>query len=73
MNTVTVKRATGTKLSFEVSAPLPLFDSHIVDIPVAYEYDVTADGQRFLVTTKNAAGFTLPLNVTVNWDAGLKK
>jgi len=73
MNAVTVKAVTGTKPSFEASAPRPLFDSHIVDIPVAFEYDVTADGNRFLVTTKNAVGYALPLNVVVNWNAGLKK
>jgi Tol biopolymer transport system component len=73
MNAVTVKAVSGTKPSFEASAPLPLFDAHIVDIPVAFEYDVTADGKRFLVTTNNAAGYAPPLNVVVNWSAGLKK
>jgi hypothetical protein len=64
---------TGTKPSFEASAPLPLFDTHIVNIPVANEYDVTADGKRFLVVTNNAAGYAPLLNVVVNWNAGLKK
>jgi Tol biopolymer transport system component len=73
MNAVTVKAVSGTKPSFEASAPVPLFDSHIVDIRVAFDYDVTADGKRFLVTTNNAAGYAPPLNVVVNWNAGLKK
>jgi len=73
MNAVTGKAVSGTKPSFEASAPLPLFDSHIVDIPVAFEYDVTADGKRFLVTTNNAAIYAPPLNVVVNWNAELKK
>ncbi len=73
MNAVTVKAVSGTKPSFEASAPVPLFDTHIVDLPVAFDYDVTADGKRFLVTTKNAAGYAEPLNVVVNWNAGLKK
>jgi hypothetical protein len=37
-----------------------------------FEYDVTADGKRFLLDT--AGGDSAPvLNVVVNWDAGLKK
>jgi serine/threonine protein kinase/Tol biopolymer transport system component len=73
MNAVTVKAVSGTKPSFEASAPLPLFDAHIVDIPVAFEYDVTADGKRFLVTTNNFAGYAPTLNVVLNWNAALKK
>jgi dipeptidyl aminopeptidase/acylaminoacyl peptidase len=73
INAVIVKAGSGTKPSFEASAPVPLFDSHIVDIPVAFDYDVTADGKRFLVTTHNTAGYAPSLNVVVNWNAGLKK
>jgi hypothetical protein len=73
MNAVTVKAVSGAKPSFEASAPLPLFDAHIVDIPVAFEYDVTADGKRFVVTTKNFAGYAPTLNVVVNWNAALTK
>jgi hypothetical protein len=32
-----------------------------------FQYDVTADGKRFLNTT-NAAGSTPPLTVVVNWN-----
>ena len=73
MNAVTVKAVSGTRPAFEAGAPLPLFDSHIVDIAVAIDYDVTADGKRFLVTTSNTANYAPPLNVMVNWSAGLKK
>ena len=35
-------------------------------------YDVTADGQRFLVQEPAAGGNDNPLTVIVNWQAGLK-
>ena len=35
-------------------------------------YDVTADGNRFLVNTNNLAA-SPPLTMVVNWTAGLKK
>ena len=41
-------------------------------IPV-FEYDVTADGKRFLVDTNTATASAPPLNVVVNWNAGLNK
>jgi len=38
-----------------------------------HQYDVTADGKRFLVTTTAAGASAPPLTVVVNWTAGLKK
>jgi Tol biopolymer transport system component len=37
------------------------------------QYDVSADGQRFLINQQTAAGPGLPLNVVVNWTAPLQK
>jgi len=38
------------------------------------EYDVTADGKRFLIITAGGAGeASPPLTVVTNWTAGLKK
>src|SRR5262249_62278616 len=75
MNAVEVKAVPGPTPSFVPGVPVPLFDSHIV--PSAYgvfEYDVTADGKRFLVVTIGAdAVSSPPLNVVVNFNAGLKK
>jgi serine/threonine protein kinase len=75
MTAVTVKAAAGPKLSFEAGTPVPLFDPHIVATPgiPAFEYDVTAGGKRFLVDTNTATASAPPLNVVVNWNAGLKK
>jgi Tol biopolymer transport system component len=36
-------------------------------------YDVTADGQRFLIATQVEEVSTTPVNVIVNWKAGLKR
>jgi Tol biopolymer transport system component len=75
MMAVEVKAVTEPKRSFETSAPVPLFESHIIETGafLPFQYDVTADGKRFLVTT-TAAGASSPLlNVVVNWNAGLKK
>ena len=38
-----------------------------------FQYDVTADGKRFLVVANNAAASSPPLIVVVNWAAASKK
>jgi hypothetical protein len=39
-----------------------------------FEYDVTADGKRFLIDTTGASGAASPpLTVVTNWTAGLRK
>jgi hypothetical protein len=42
---------------------------------VIFEYDVTADGKRFLINTVGGPGAapSPPLTVVTNWTAGLKK
>ena len=78
MMAVTVKAAAGSKLTFE--KPTTLFDSHIAGLNITYfNYDVTADGKRFLVATTGAAADPSsptgvpPLTVLVNWNRELKK
>jgi len=36
-------------------------------------YDVTADGARFLVNTPVEGAGSSPINVVLDWPAGLKK
>jgi hypothetical protein len=36
-------------------------------------YDVTADGQRFLLRLRNPAVTSQPMTVVQNWTAALKK
>ena len=36
-------------------------------------YDVSADGQRFLINAPVENAGSAPITVVVNWDAGLEK
>ncbi len=67
-----VAEVNGKGSSFEVGAAKPLFDTAAVQ-GYGYTYDVTADGQRFLIDTGPEHEVTEPLTVVVNWPAGLKK
>jgi serine/threonine protein kinase/Tol biopolymer transport system component len=73
---VTVKATPGTKPSFERSSPQPLFEAHLAQAAASVlpEYDVTADGKRFLIDTAGGDSASAPfLNVVVNWDTGSRK
>jgi serine/threonine protein kinase len=52
----------------EFSAPKPLFDTHTTD-----RYAVTADGQRFLLTTPVEESTSAPITVILNWTAEAKR
>ena len=75
---VPVTRAVaGPKPAFEAGTPVALFDAHIQPTLLnnATNYDVTADGKRFLITAR-VGGDTAsapPLNVVVNWNAAAKR
>jgi hypothetical protein len=76
MMAVAVKAVAGAKPTFDLSTPQPLFDTHLARPPsnAPFQYDLTADGKRFLVnTTGSRSTSTQFLNVVVNWDAGMKK
>jgi hypothetical protein len=76
MMAVPVKAVVRANPTFEVETPQPLFEVHLARPPInpLFEYDVTADGKRFLLNTTGASSASAPqLNVVVNWDAGLKK
>jgi serine/threonine protein kinase/Tol biopolymer transport system component len=76
MMAVAVKALAGAKPTIGVSTPQPLFDTHLARHPsnLPFQYDLTADGKRFLVNTTGSRSTSTPfLNVMVNWDAGLKK
>ena len=72
---VEVKALAGPNPSFKAGAPVALFDAHIAATSNAFNYDVTADGKRFLVaaTPTGPATSTPFLTVRVNWNAGTKK
>jgi len=77
MMAVPVKADAGSKPSFQAGTPAALFDAHMVPGPsnVLFEYDVTADGKRFLINTAGGTGAAAspPLTVVTNWNAGVKK
>jgi hypothetical protein len=53
-----------------------LFKVHLAQTPnnQQFEYDVTADGKRFLLDSAGVGSTSAPLsNVVVKWDAGLKR
>jgi serine/threonine protein kinase/Tol biopolymer transport system component len=56
---------------FEVGAVKPLFETSIN--AVRNSYDVSADGQRFLVNTAPEQALSAPITIVLNWTAGLKK
>ena len=62
-------RAAGSTL--EVGADRSLFP--IRGAIGNWPYDVSADGQRFLVNSRNVESTSTPLNVVVNWTALLKE
>jgi eukaryotic-like serine/threonine-protein kinase len=78
MMAVPVKKAVpGARPVFEVGAPVALFDAHIMREPGEryFEYDVTADGKRFLVNVAGIGGAVSapPLTVVTNWLAAVRK
>jgi hypothetical protein len=57
---------------FKAGVPQLLFQSRIRNDGNAYLWDLSADGQRFLIATP-AAEATDAITIVVNWQAALKK
>jgi hypothetical protein len=55
----------GSGTEFHVGAVKPVFHTQAVSNP-AYSYDVSSDGQRFLVNSLEGEG-TAPITLVVNW------
>ena len=65
-----------TRPSFTASKPRVLFEGHYVPPPgTRPNYDVSPDGQRFLMIKPNQAGDAAPaqINVVLNWFQELKR
>jgi hypothetical protein len=65
---------TATGAGFEVGGVRPLFD--VPPLPTDQGravYDVTADGQRFLINAIEEPTRVAPITVVVNWPALLRK
>ena len=59
--------------SFEAGMPAPLFEFRAGGYLVTPYYDVTKDGQKFLLSTIVETAPNAPLTVWVNWAAGVKR
>jgi Tol biopolymer transport system component/predicted Ser/Thr protein kinase len=61
--------------AFEAAVPTPLFKANFPAAVPAYwsNYGATTDGQRFLVSELVNEATATPINVVLNWTAGLKK
>ncbi len=57
----------------QAGAPRSLFDLRIGNLPGSPYYDVTHDGQRFLISVVGEETTPTPMTVVLNWTAGLKK
>jgi hypothetical protein len=63
----------GKASSFQVGAVKRLFPTRVIG--PRHEYDVGADGQKFLINSAPQLNRAVPtpITVVVNWTAGLKK
>ena len=52
--------------------PKPLFLGRLYPM-LGYQYDVTADGKRFLLNSRSVETSTEPITLVTNWTAELKK
>ena len=59
--------------AFESGQPAALFQTQVSGFTAPNRYDVTADGQRFLVNGAVEETSKTPINVVLNWTSTLRK
>jgi hypothetical protein len=62
--------------TFQAGTPVQLFQLHRrVSVPSfdLFSYDVSPDGQRFLVATRIDESNAVPVSVMLNWTSALEK
>jgi Tol biopolymer transport system component len=69
-NKMTVAAVDGSGPTFKAGAETALFDT--LPLGANWPYDVTADGQRFLISSRTEQASSTPITVVVNW-AGAPK
>ena len=66
-----------TDAGFKAGSPVALFQTQRRRQPVSsfavFSYDVSADGQRYLIITKVDEANTAPLSVFLNWASEMEK
>jgi Tol biopolymer transport system component/tRNA A-37 threonylcarbamoyl transferase component Bud32 len=72
-NTLMAAEVDGQGSTFRVGTVRPLFQTRPTG--AGYRYDVSADGQRFVVNSlpEQAQASSVPITVVVNWAAGLRR
>jgi hypothetical protein len=68
--------AVTTGASFKAVSPVALFQTHRrqpLSYLDAFSYDVSGDGQRFLIATKVDEGNAAPLSILLNWASTMEK
>jgi hypothetical protein len=72
MMAVPVKMGT----NFEAGPPVTLFQTHTrqpISFMDAFSYDVTSDGQRFLINTRVDEPNAAPLSIVLNWASEVER
>jgi hypothetical protein len=62
--------------NFESGAPVALFQTRLrqpISSIDAVSYDVTADGQRFLINTKTEESNPAPMSIILNWTSEMER
>ena len=72
-NTLMAAAVDGQGAAFQVGAVRPVFSAPVDIDNTFYAYDVTADGQRFLVATVAETTMPSPITVVTNWAAGVNR
>ncbi len=65
-----------TGATFEAGSPVALFQTHRrppVTSQDVFSYDVSGDGQRFLIITKVDEANAAPLSILLNWSSEMEK
>ena len=65
-----------TGITFEAGPAVSLFQTHArqpISAFDAFSYDVSADGQKFLINTRLEEGGSAPLSVILNWASELER
>jgi len=68
--------AVNTGSNFEAKPPVTLFQTHTrqpISFMDAFSYDVTADGQRFLINTRAEEPNAAPLSIILNWASEIER
>jgi hypothetical protein len=58
---------------FRPGTPKPLFQTRLNLDPIVRDYDVTPDGQRFLLNQRQPDNSDAPITVVFNWPKLLQK